>query len=166
MDNKTPDKEVAEEVTRESLIAISYPVPDKGVASKLSSENLNGEKLVEGIDSNGAEKYRSALISISYTPSPDELLSFCVCGVVIYTDETAYVSVKLDYLPNKPRIDFAVNACFLLKMYLPHQFNVRMIAVQVWSASGLEPPVMIPGPGEAWDLNRSGPVLVRLRPSS
>ncbi|XWS65733.1 hypothetical protein CRYUN_Cryun05aG0138700 [Craigia yunnanensis] len=71
MDNKTPGKDGAEAVTRESLIAISYSVPDKADASKLSSDNLNGEKLVEGIDSDGAEKYRSALISISCSQSPD-----------------------------------------------------------------------------------------------
>lgn len=41
MDKIAPSKDVAEEVTRESLIAISYPVPDNNtLASKLLSENL------------------------------------------------------------------------------------------------------------------------------
>lgn len=71
MDNKTPRREGQGEVTRESLIAISSSVPDKGVVSKLSSDNLKCEKLDEGIDCDGAEEYRSALISISYSQSPD-----------------------------------------------------------------------------------------------
>ncbi|XVF41360.1 hypothetical protein PTKIN_Ptkin01aG0274100 [Pterospermum kingtungense] len=78
MDKKTPGKEgTTEEVTRESLIAISYSLQDKAtVASKLSSDNLNGEKqevVEERIDSaDPDEKYRSALISISYSHSPDQ----------------------------------------------------------------------------------------------
>ncbi|XVF68784.1 hypothetical protein PTKIN_Ptkin11bG0029300 [Pterospermum kingtungense] len=55
-------------------------VQDKGIAAfTLSLHNLNGEKkkqqqlvVEEGIDSaNGDEKYRSALMSISYSYSPD-----------------------------------------------------------------------------------------------
>ncbi|KAK8620859.1 hypothetical protein V6N13_067320 [Hibiscus sabdariffa] len=72
MDNRTPRNEAAEEVTRESLIAISYSLPDKVVDSKLSSGNLNGEKQIERIGSDGAEKYRSELISISSSQSPDD----------------------------------------------------------------------------------------------
>uniref|UniRef100_A0A2N9IZZ1 Uncharacterized protein n=1 Tax=Fagus sylvatica TaxID=28930 RepID=A0A2N9IZZ1_FAGSY len=74
MDKTVPGKEAPEEVTRESLIAISYPVPDKVPTSKLSSEKsekLNSENLVEAIDSNGEEKCRSELISISYTQSSE-----------------------------------------------------------------------------------------------
>ncbi|XP_062175315.1 uncharacterized protein LOC133880378 [Alnus glutinosa] len=63
--------ETPEEVTRESLIAISNSLPDKDPTSKLLSEKLNGENLVGGIDYSGEEKYRSKLISISYTQSPD-----------------------------------------------------------------------------------------------
>jgi len=63
--------EIPEEVTRESLIAISNSLPDKDPASKLLSEKLNGENLVGEIDYSGEEKYRSKLISISYTQSPD-----------------------------------------------------------------------------------------------
>ncbi|KAI9182143.1 hypothetical protein LWI28_022536 [Acer negundo] len=71
MDKSTLGNEAREEVTRESLIAISYSVPDKGLASKVSPEKLNGEKQIEVNDSDGAEKYRSELISISYSQSPD-----------------------------------------------------------------------------------------------
>ncbi|GMI84936.1 hypothetical protein HRI_002162900 [Hibiscus trionum] len=72
MDNRTPRNEATEEVTRESLIAISYSLLDKVVGSKLSSGNLNGEKQIERIDSDGDEKYRSELISISSSQSPDD----------------------------------------------------------------------------------------------
>ena len=71
MDKSALGKEARDEVTRESLIAISYSLPDQALASKLSPEKINGENLVEGIDSDGAEKYRSELISISYSESPD-----------------------------------------------------------------------------------------------
>ncbi|KAB1225054.1 hypothetical protein CJ030_MR1G027576 [Morella rubra] len=68
MEKTVPGKEVPDEVTRESLIAISYSLPDKVPTSELSSEKLNGESLV--VDRNDEEKYRSELISISYTQSP------------------------------------------------------------------------------------------------
>ncbi|KAG2672019.1 hypothetical protein I3843_13G018300 [Carya illinoinensis] len=71
MDKTVPGNEVPEELTRESLIAISYSLPDKDPDSKLPSETLNGENLVGGIESKREEKYRSELISISYTQSPD-----------------------------------------------------------------------------------------------
>ncbi|ONI22142.1 hypothetical protein PRUPE_2G109900 [Prunus persica] len=70
-----------EEVTRESLIAISYPEPEKIITSNLSSGKLNGgklnggklngEALVKTIVSDGEDKFRSELISISYTQSPE-----------------------------------------------------------------------------------------------
>ncbi|KAH0980774.1 hypothetical protein GBA52_007951 [Prunus armeniaca] len=65
-----------EEVTRESLIAISYPEPEKIISSNLSSGKLNGgklngEALVKTIVSDGEDKFRSELISISYTQSPE-----------------------------------------------------------------------------------------------
>lgn len=70
MDKSALGKEAREEITRESLIAISYSVPDKALAFKLSSECLNGEKLGDrGFD--GAEKFRSELISITYLESAD-----------------------------------------------------------------------------------------------
>ena len=71
MDKTVPGKEVPDEVTRESLISISYSEPDKIPTSKLSSEKLNSENHLGRVDSNGDEKYRSELISISYTQSPE-----------------------------------------------------------------------------------------------
>lgn len=71
MDKEALDKEVAEEVARESLIAISYSEPDKVFASKSSSEKVTGESLIGGIDGDAEDKFRSELISISYTQSPD-----------------------------------------------------------------------------------------------
>ncbi|KAJ0051983.1 hypothetical protein Pint_00013 [Pistacia integerrima] len=70
MDKSALGKEAREEITREALITISYTVPDKTVASKLSSESVNGEKLGNG-DYDEAEKFRSQLIAISYSESPD-----------------------------------------------------------------------------------------------
>lgn len=73
MDNKIPGNDgTADEVTRESLIAISYSLPDKvAAASQFSSDNSNREKLVERKGSDGDDKYRSELISISYSRSPE-----------------------------------------------------------------------------------------------
>ncbi|KAF5732815.1 hypothetical protein HS088_TW17G00348 [Tripterygium wilfordii] len=74
MDNTAIGKETSEEVTRESLIAISYALPDKIIASKRSLEKLNCEELIDGIDHHGAEKYRSELMSISSeSPEPKGL---------------------------------------------------------------------------------------------
>ncbi|PRQ56809.1 hypothetical protein RchiOBHm_Chr1g0341401 [Rosa chinensis] len=67
MDKGVTGKEALKEVTRESLIAISYSEPEK----KLTSDKLNGETLVKAIDSDGEDKFRSELISISYTPSSE-----------------------------------------------------------------------------------------------
>ncbi|KAA8538647.1 hypothetical protein F0562_028159 [Nyssa sinensis] len=71
MDKKESAKEASEDVTRESLIALSYRLPEKDLSLELSPEKLNGENLVEGINGDGAEKYRSKLISISNSQSPD-----------------------------------------------------------------------------------------------
>lgn len=83
MDITAPGRNEPEEVTRESLIAISYSQPESALSSKrssgkLSSENLNlvnngvGHNLVEGKESD-VEKYRSELISISFLESPPDL---------------------------------------------------------------------------------------------
>ncbi|GMN65259.1 hypothetical protein TIFTF001_034328 [Ficus carica] len=71
MDKTAPEKEVPEEVARESLISISYSLPEKVLTSKVSSDKANGESLVGGVDRDGEDKFRSELISISYTQSPD-----------------------------------------------------------------------------------------------
>lgn len=67
-------KEASEDATRESLIAISYRLPEKkDLAPEHKPENLNkSEDLGNGIlKGDGEEKYRSKLISISYSESPD-----------------------------------------------------------------------------------------------
>ncbi|PSS11954.1 Sperm acrosome-associated protein [Actinidia chinensis var. chinensis] len=71
MDKEETRKEASDEVTRESLIAISYRLPEKDQSPGDSTNKPSGENLVEGINSDGSEKYRSELISISYSPSPD-----------------------------------------------------------------------------------------------
>ncbi|KAL2234299.1 UNVERIFIED_CONTAM: hypothetical protein Sindi_1162100, partial [Sesamum indicum] len=71
MDKKEPGKDTAEDATRESLIAISNRVPDKDLTAETSPKNRDGEKVIEPLDSDGDEKYRSKLISISDSSSPD-----------------------------------------------------------------------------------------------
>ncbi|CAK9140046.1 unnamed protein product [Ilex paraguariensis] len=71
MDKEEPGKDASEDMTRESLIAISYPVAGKDLALGHSPEDSNIANVVEGINGDGDEKYRSKLISISYQPSPD-----------------------------------------------------------------------------------------------
>lgn len=63
------NKERADDSTRESLIAISYRLPENEEASAASPKNTrpNGESSPR----DGEDKYRSELISISYSPSPD-----------------------------------------------------------------------------------------------
>lgn len=71
MDKKESGREVSDELTRESLIAISYSVPDKDQSPGLFPEKLSSGHLVEGSNGDETENYRSKLISISYTQSPD-----------------------------------------------------------------------------------------------
>ncbi|KAF8412526.1 hypothetical protein HHK36_000515 [Tetracentron sinense] len=71
MDIKAPGEEVSQQLTRESLIAISQFVPDKILDLELLTENLSSTDVVQVIDSDGDKKYRSKLISISYMQSPD-----------------------------------------------------------------------------------------------
>ncbi|KAK6143056.1 hypothetical protein DH2020_023404 [Rehmannia glutinosa] len=71
MDKTEPGKEITEDMTRESLIAISYGLPEHDQTAEMSPKNIDGEKVVEPQNCDGEEKYRSKLISISYSPSPD-----------------------------------------------------------------------------------------------
>ena len=72
MDKKEAEKEANEDSTRESLIAISYHLPDKDLDPKLIiPKKVNGESFVDGKNCVGAENYRSKLISISSTDLPD-----------------------------------------------------------------------------------------------
>lgn len=65
MDSKVPSDEVTTELARGSLIAISYMAPDTYPNTDHASQNIDGAK------TDGPEKYRSELISISYDRSPD-----------------------------------------------------------------------------------------------
>lgn len=69
MAKKESDKEISEEVTRESLIAISYSEPEKDPSIESAPENSKYENVVKSV--NEDDKYRSELISISYAESPD-----------------------------------------------------------------------------------------------
>lgn len=72
MDKAEPGKKVSEEVARESLISISYCLPDQVFTSKPCFEKVNGEILVADVDSETDEdKFRSELISISELQSPE-----------------------------------------------------------------------------------------------
>lgn len=71
MDKKEPVKDIAEDMTRESLIAISYRVPGTDQDAEKSPKDVEDEKVTEPTVRDGDEKYRSKLISISYSPSPD-----------------------------------------------------------------------------------------------
>ncbi|PIN12600.1 hypothetical protein CDL12_14801 [Handroanthus impetiginosus] len=71
MDKKETGKEFPEDVTRESLIAISYRLPEKNLSAEKSPRCRNGEKVVGPPVLDGDEKYRSKLISLSYSPPPD-----------------------------------------------------------------------------------------------
>ncbi|CAK7349257.1 unnamed protein product [Dovyalis caffra] len=73
MDKISPLKEIPEEVVaRESLIAISYLLPDKTLVRKLSENSNGAENLSEGKNYHDeAENYISELISISNSESPD-----------------------------------------------------------------------------------------------
>ncbi|PHT60587.1 hypothetical protein CQW23_02950 [Capsicum baccatum] len=72
MDKKASGKEISEEVTRESLIAISYCEPEKDLPFIESApENSNNENVVKSVSGDTDDKYRSELISISYAEPPD-----------------------------------------------------------------------------------------------
>lgn len=68
MDAESPERKVAEESARESLIAISQSAPAEApAAAHLPLEHPTGGD-GSGV---GEEKYRSRLISISDSKSPD-----------------------------------------------------------------------------------------------
>ncbi|KAL3497710.1 hypothetical protein ACH5RR_040442 [Cinchona calisaya] len=61
-----PEQKDSLEAARESLIAISYSVPDTFPAATLNSVDE-----LEGNTGNRADEFRNSLISISYLQSPD-----------------------------------------------------------------------------------------------
>ena len=72
MDSRSPSfsKEESKEVARETLIAISNALPEKTPDLDCASE----AKKVDGVaalNTDGDDKYRTELISISYVDSPD-----------------------------------------------------------------------------------------------
>lgn len=71
MDKKEPSEEVSEDLTRESLIAISYLAPEKEPASGCKPEDLITDTTAKTKNADGDDIYRSKLISISYQQSPD-----------------------------------------------------------------------------------------------
>ena len=71
MDIRAPCKEVSEELTRESLIAISYSVPDTAFDLNLSPEAFSSFDGVSVANGDITDHYRSELLSISDAQSPD-----------------------------------------------------------------------------------------------
>ncbi|KAJ8632064.1 hypothetical protein MRB53_025400 [Persea americana] len=72
MDTIPQTTDVSQDVARDSLIAISELSPDSSLsASKLLPDNPNNVNEVGSKESDNAEDYRTELISISYTQSPD-----------------------------------------------------------------------------------------------
>lgn len=70
MDKAEPNKELSEDSTRESLIAISYKLPENGEADATSPKNTRADGETSPRDGED-NKFRSELISISYSQSPD-----------------------------------------------------------------------------------------------
>ncbi|KAK4372304.1 hypothetical protein RND71_007688 [Anisodus tanguticus] len=75
MDTKESGKQISEEVTRESLIAISYCEPEKDPSVESPPEHSNSENVVKSANDVRDDKCRSELISISYAESPDTEVS-------------------------------------------------------------------------------------------
>uniref|UniRef100_A0A6N2K565 Uncharacterized protein n=1 Tax=Salix viminalis TaxID=40686 RepID=A0A6N2K565_SALVM len=75
MDNKAAREKIAQELARESLIGISYCLPDKVHNSEGVPQSVNDEVKLPVINGDGAEKYRSELMSISDSQSLDTATS-------------------------------------------------------------------------------------------
>ena len=64
--------DVSEDLTRESLIALSYSLPDTSLSSPdLPKSSSILKNVAETVNTDEKEKLRSDLISISYAESPD-----------------------------------------------------------------------------------------------
>ncbi|CAA0820690.1 Unknown protein [Striga hermonthica] len=73
MDKAGSRKELSEDMTRESLIAISYVSPDNDPTDvMILPGKINGENDDQPLDNDGEDKLRSELISISDLPPPEE----------------------------------------------------------------------------------------------
>ncbi|XVF10999.1 hypothetical protein REPUB_Repub07fG0231500 [Reevesia pubescens] len=73
--DKVPSDKFTQELARELLIAISYSVPETDLNSDHASKNIDSANGAAVAKTDGAEKYRSELISISYAQSPDAQVS-------------------------------------------------------------------------------------------
>lgn len=71
MAKKESGKEIFEEVTRESLIAISYSAPEKDLSVRSRPENSYTENVIKAVNGDKYDNYRSMLIRMYYTKSPD-----------------------------------------------------------------------------------------------
>lgn len=70
MDKTEPEMATSEAVTRESLIALSYLLPDQAPPSEPKATKFENP-FEGGSCDKGAEKYMSELMSISKTQSPE-----------------------------------------------------------------------------------------------
>ncbi|KAG9139457.1 hypothetical protein Leryth_020707 [Lithospermum erythrorhizon] len=59
------------ELTRDSLIALSYEEPQNDPATECSPDNQRIQCVIDSLNCDEAERYRSALISLSYWPSSE-----------------------------------------------------------------------------------------------
>ncbi|GMJ12483.1 hypothetical protein HRI_004917500 [Hibiscus trionum] len=80
MGGKVPSDKFSREVVRELLIAISNSVPDADLNAEHASKSIDGENGAAVTITDGAEKYRSELISISYARSLDDEVPPVVLG--------------------------------------------------------------------------------------
>lgn len=71
MDKNGSGNCVYDDVTRESLIAISYHLPEDKIEQNPSLEKATNGTQPDAVNVDEIEKYRSELISISYPELPD-----------------------------------------------------------------------------------------------
>ncbi|CAN4122197.1 unnamed protein product [Withania somnifera] len=71
MDKKESGRGISEDVTRESLIAISYSEAVKDLFLQSRPENSNAKNVVKVVNGEGDDNYRGKLITMFYTESPD-----------------------------------------------------------------------------------------------
>lgn len=64
-------KEIFAEVTRESLIALSYSQPNKDLSVQFTPKNSNAKNLIKAVNGEEYDDYRSKLITMYYPKLPD-----------------------------------------------------------------------------------------------
>ncbi|KAI3731965.1 hypothetical protein L1987_63159 [Smallanthus sonchifolius] len=69
MAKREVESDVSVDLTRESLIALSYSLPDTDFSSPELPKSV--KNVTEAVNNDGKDKFRSELISISYAESPD-----------------------------------------------------------------------------------------------